>query len=67
MKYLEIMLKYPLKSMALHFKKGEKKMEAKKINISQIESVIRYYVLMAKWLYELGDFARSKYLQMILE
>ena len=43
-------------------------MEAKKIiNISQIENVIKYYVLMAKWLYELGDFARTKYLQMDLE
>lgn len=43
-------------------------MEAKKIiNISQIENVIKYYVLMAKWLYELGDFARTKYLQMNLE
>ena len=61
------MLKYPLKSPTLHFKKGEKKMEAKKLNIGQIENVIKYYVLMAKWLYELGDFARTKYLQMNLE
>ena len=43
-------------------------MEAKeKINISQIENVIKYYVLMAKWLYEMGDYARTKYLQMNLE
>ena len=42
-------------------------MDGTKINLKYISNVIKYYVIMARWLYELGDYARTKYLQMNLE
>ena len=42
-------------------------MDGTKINLKYISDVIKYYVIMARWLYELGDYARTKYLQMNLE
>lgn len=42
-------------------------MDIGKINKEYIGEVIKYYVLMARWLYELGDYTRTKYLQMNLE